>query len=159
MLRFHGSRDKVEFELVGYNSRLDEVQAAMLRVLLKELPRFNDERRAGAQLYRDLGLGDLVSTPDDAAGHVYHLFVCRSPERDSICAALGEQGIATAVYYTTPLHLQPAMRQFGYEPGSLPVTEQVARDNFSLPLWAGIDASTQERVVDAVHQAVRQPVA
>lgn len=158
MLRFHGSRDKVEFELVGYNSRLDEVQAAMLRVLLKELPRFNDERRSGAQLYRDLGLGDLVATPGDAAGHVYHLFVCRSPERDGIRAALGEQGIATAVYYTTPLHLQPAMRQFGYVPGSLPVTEQVARDNFSLPLWAGIDASTQERVVDAVRQATRQPV-
>ncbi len=158
MLRFHGSRDKVEFELVGYNSRLDEVQAAMLRVLLKELPRFNDERRAGAQLYRDLGLGDLVATPGDAAGHVYHLFVCRSPERDGIRAALGEQGIATAVYYTTPLHLQPAMRQFGYVPGSLPVTEQVARDNFSLPLWAGIDAPTQERVVDAVRQATRQPV-
>ncbi len=158
MLRFHGSRDKVEFELVGYNSRLDEVQAAMLRVLLKELPRFNDERCAGAQVYRDLGLGDLVTTPGAAVGHVYHLFVCRSPERDNIRAALGEQGIATAVYYTTPLHLQPAMRQFGYEPGSLPVTEQVARDNFSLPLWAGIDGPTQERVVDAVRQAARQPV-
>ena len=158
MLRFHGSRDKVDFELVGYNSRLDEVQAAMLRVLLKELPRFNDERRAAAQVYRDLGLGDSVWTPADEHGHVYHLFVCRSPERQAIRAALTEQGIATAVYYTTPLHLQPAMRQFGYKAGDLPVTEAVAADNFSVPLWAGIDRATQERVVDAVRQAARQPV-
>jgi len=158
MLRFHGSRDKVEFELVGYNSRLDELQAAMLRVLLPELPRFNEERRAGAQLYRDLGLGAAVTMPDDEVGHVYHLFVCRSPERDRIRAALAAQGISTAVYYTTPLHLQPALRQFGYAAGSLPVTEQVAGDNFSLPLWAGISPATQERVVDAVRQATRQPV-
>lgn len=158
MLRFHGSRDKVDFELVGYNSRLDEVQAAMLRILLKELPGFNDARRAAAQVYRDLGLGSTVTTPDDQHGHVYHLFVCRSAERERIRAALGEQGIATAVYYTTPLHLQPAMRQFGYTAGSLPVTEAVAADNFSLPLWAGIDVPTQERVVAAVREAVRQPV-
>ena len=158
MLRFHGSRDKVDFELVGYNSRLDEVQAAMLRVLLKELPGFNAARRAGAQVYRDLGLADVLTVPEDEPGHVYHLFVCRSPERGAIRASLAEQGIATASYYTTPLHLQPAMRQFGYRPGSLPVTEQVAADNFSLPLWAGIDTPTQERVVAAVRQAARQPV-
>ena len=158
MLRFHGSRDKVDFELVGYNSRLDEVQAAMLRVLLKELPGFNGARRAGAETDRVLGLGETVTVPSDEPGHVYHLFVCRSPERDRIRAALGEQGISTAVYYTTPLHLQPAMRQFGYRPGSLPVTETVAADNFSLPLWAGIDRATQQRVVDAVAAAVGQPV-
>ena len=158
MLRFHGSKDKVDFELVGYNSRLDEVQAAMLRVLLKELPGFNDARRAGAEVYRSLGLGSTLTVPADEPGHVYHLFVCRSPERDAIRAALGEQGISTATYYTTPLHLQPAMRQFGGKPGDLPVTEAVAADNFSLPLWAGIDEATQQRVVDAVTAAARQPV-
>lgn len=155
MLRFHGSRDKVDFELVGYNSRLDEVQAAMLRVLLKELPGYNTARRAGAEVYRELGLGDVLTVPEDEPGHVYHLFVCRSPQRDAIRAALGEQGIATATYYTTPLHLQPAMRQFGYKAGDLPVTEAIAADNFSLPLWAGIDRATQQRVADAVLQAAR----
>lgn len=158
MLRFHGSKDKVDFELVGYNSRLDEVQAAMLRVLLKQLPGFNDARRTGAEVYRSLGLGSTLTVPADEPGHVYHLFVCRSPERDAIRAALGEQGIATATYYTTPLHLQRAMRQFGGKPGDLPVTEAVAADNFSLPLWAGIDEATQQRVVDAVAAAARQPV-
>ena len=109
-------------------------------------------------MYRDLGLADVLTVPEDEPGHVYHLFVCRSPERGALRASLAEQGIATASYYTTPLHLQPAMRQFGYRPGSLPVTEQVAADNFSLPLWAGIDTPTQERVVAAVRQAARQPV-
>jgi dTDP-4-amino-4,6-dideoxygalactose transaminase len=85
---------------------------------------------------------------------VYHLFVCRSPERDAIRAALDEAGIASATYYTTPLHLQPSLRFLGYEPGSLPATEQAGTDNFSLPLWPGIPAETQERVVDVVRSAV-----
>ena len=82
---------------------------------------------------------------------------CRSPERDRIRAALKDADIASAVYYTTPLHLQPALDYLGYRPGSLPVTETVARDNFSLPLWAGIDAEAQERVVSTVQAAA--PVA
>ena len=94
---------------------------------------------------------------DDEPGHAYHLFVCRSPERDRIRAALKEASIGSAVYYATPLHLQPALAYLGYERGSLPVTEQVARENFSVPLWAGIDGDAQERVVSAV-QAVA-PVA
>jgi dTDP-4-amino-4,6-dideoxygalactose transaminase len=84
---------------------------------------------------------------------VYHLFVCRSPERDRIRTALQEAEIGTAVYYATPSHLQPALRHLGYEPGSLPETERVARENFSVPLWAGIDAATQERVVEVVRSA------
>ena len=153
-LRFHGSKDKVDFELVGYNSRLDEVQAALLRVLLKELPGFNDARRAGAEVYRSLGLGSTLTVPADEPGHVYHLFVCRSPERDRIRAALSEQGIGNAQYYPPPLHLQPALAHLGHKAGDLPETEQVAADNFSVPLWAGIDLATQERVVDAVRAAV-----
>ena len=85
---------------------------------------------------------------------MYHLFVCRSPQRDAIQAALAEQEIATAHYYLPPLHLQPALAYLGYREGSLPVTEQLARDNFSIPLWAGIDADTQERVAEAVRAAV-----
>src|SRR3954454_360615 len=157
MLAFHGSRDKETFDYVGYNSRLDELQAAFLRLFLEHIEEWNRMRREGAARYVELGIGELCDPPEDEPGHVYHLFVSRSPERDRIGAALQEAGIGTATYYTTPLHLQPAMRQFGYESGSLPETERAAQENFSIPLWAGIDAATQERVVDVVRSAV--PVA
>ena len=145
MLRFHGSRDKVDFELLGYNSRLDELDGWIAL------------RREAAARYTELGLGAACELPEDEPGHAYHLFVCKSPERDRIRAALKESEIASAVYYTTPLHLQPAFASLGYAPGSLPVTEQLGRENFSVPLWAGIDAASQERVVSVVQAAA--PVA
>src|SRR5579872_937117 len=148
MLAFHGSRDKTDFAYVGYNSRLDELQAAMLRVFLEQLDGWNRARREAAARYAELGLGELVELPQDEPGHIYHLFVCRSPERDRIRAALTDAGIGSAVYYTTPLHLQPALRFLGYEPGSLPETEAVAEVNFSVPLWPGISVEQQERIVD-----------
>jgi dTDP-4-amino-4,6-dideoxygalactose transaminase len=150
MLRFHGSRDKEDFELIGYNSRLDEIQAAVLRIFLGELDRWVALRRESALRYAELGLGDACDLPEDEAGHVYHLFVCRSPERDRIRAALQQAGIGSAVYYATPLHLQRSLAYLGYARGSLPVTEQLAGENFSLPLWAGITPETQERVVSVV---------
>jgi dTDP-4-amino-4,6-dideoxygalactose transaminase len=153
LLRFHGSRDKVDFELVGYNSRLDELQAAALRVFLRRLDAWTALRREAAARYAELGLGELCEIPPDEPGHVYHLFVCRSPERDRIRAVLRQAEIGTATYYVTPLHLQPALRFLGYGPGSLPETERLARENFSVPVWAGIDAKTQERVVDVVRDA------
>jgi dTDP-4-amino-4,6-dideoxygalactose transaminase len=157
MLRFHGSRDKVDFQLLGYNSRLDELQAAVLRIFLSELDAWIGARRDAALRYAELALGAACELPEDEPGHAYHLFVCRSPERDRIRAALTGARIGSAVYYTTPLHLQPALSYLGYSAGSLPVTEQLARDNFSVPLWAGIDAETQERVVAVVQAAA--PVA
>jgi dTDP-4-amino-4,6-dideoxygalactose transaminase len=153
MLRFHGSRDKVDFQLVGYNSRLDELQAAALRIFLRRLDEWTRLRREAAARYEELGLGELCELPPDEPGHVYHLFVCRSAERDRIRAALQAADVGTGVYYTTPLHLQPALRFLGWEPGSLPNTEQLARENFSVPLWAGIDRETQERVVEVVRAA------
>jgi len=150
MLRFHGSRDKVDFELIGYNSRLDEIQAAVLRIFLAELDNWVASRRQAAARYSDLGLGAVCELPEDEPGHVYHLFVCRSPERDVIRAALKEARIGSAVYYTTPLHLQPAFAALGYGRGALPVTELLAQENFSVPIWAGLDATTQERVVSVV---------
>jgi dTDP-4-amino-4,6-dideoxygalactose transaminase len=153
MLAFHGSRDKQEFDFVGYNSRLDELQAAFLRVFLTQLDTWNRGRREAAARYVELGLGELVDLPQDEPGHIYHLFVCRSPERDGVLAALREAGIGTATYYTTPLHLQPALTFLGYEPGSLPETERAAHENFSVPLWPGIPRETQERVVDVVRSA------
>jgi dTDP-4-amino-4,6-dideoxygalactose transaminase len=157
MLRFHGSRDKADFELIGYNSRLDEIQAAVLRIFLAELDGWVVSRREAAARYAELGLGAACELPEDEPGHVYHLFVCRSLERDRIRAGLTEAGIGSAVYYTTPLHLQPALTYLGYSRGALPVTEQLARDNFSVPIWAGIDAMTQEQVVSVVQASA--PVA
>jgi dTDP-4-amino-4,6-dideoxygalactose transaminase len=157
MLRFHGSRDKTTFELVGTNSRLDAVQAALLRVFLPRLSGWNRARREAAARYAELGLGELVELPVDGPGHVYHLYVVRSSERDRLAEALRGAEIASAAYYTTPLHLQPAMRSLGYEPGSLPETERAAAENLALPMWGGIDALTQERVVEAVRAALGVP--
>jgi dTDP-4-amino-4,6-dideoxygalactose transaminase len=154
MLRFHGSKAKKTFEYIGYNSRLDEVQAAALRIFLRELDGWTSARREAAARYAELGLGDLCEIPVDEPGHVYHLFVCRSPERDRIRAALTEAEIGNAQYYLPPLHLQPALRYLGYEAGALPETERAAQENFSVPLWAGITAEQQERVVDVVRSAV-----
>jgi dTDP-4-amino-4,6-dideoxygalactose transaminase len=154
MLSFHGSRDKVDFDYVGYNSRLDELQAGFLRIFLRHVDEWNAGRREAAARYAELGLGDLVELPQDEPGHIYHLFVCRSPERDRIVAALKEAGIGTATYYVTPAHLQPALRGLAYEAGSLPETERAAQENFSVPLWPTIPVEAQERVVEVVRSAV-----
>jgi dTDP-4-amino-4,6-dideoxygalactose transaminase len=159
MLRFHGSRDKRDFQFVGYNSRLDELQAAALRVFLPHVAEWNRLRREAALRYAELGLGELVELPPDDGRHVYHLFVVRTPERDRVRAALEEAGIGCASYYVTPLHLQPALAYLGYEPGSLPATEQASRENLALPLWPGIEPAAQERVVEVVRSAVRERVA
>jgi dTDP-4-amino-4,6-dideoxygalactose transaminase len=159
LLRFHGSRDKRHFELVGYNSRLDELQAAGLRVFLPHVAEWNRLRREAAARYSELGLGELVELPLDDGRHVYHLYVVRTPDRDQICAALDEAGIGSGPYYVTPLHLQPALAYLGHRKGSLPETERASRENLALPLWPGIEASAQERVVDVVRSAVRERVA
>jgi dTDP-4-amino-4,6-dideoxygalactose transaminase len=157
MLRFHGSRDKKTFELVGTNSRLDAVQAAMLRVFLPHLTGWNRSRREATARYAELGLGEVVELPLDEPGHVYHVYAVRTPRRTEIAAALAEAGIASASYYTTPLHLQPALRYLGVPEGSLPETERVAAENLALPMWAGIAPEQQERVVEAVRAAVGVP--
>ena len=157
MLRFHGSRDKVTFELVGTNSRLDAIQAAALRVFLPHLTGWNAARREAASVYSDLGLGEAVELPLDEPGHVYHMYVVRSSRREEIAAALAEAGIASASYYATPLHLQPALAFLGYERGALPETERAAAENLALPMWGGIGAEAQERIVDTVRAALGVP--
>ncbi|MGZ4482362.1 MAG: DegT/DnrJ/EryC1/StrS family aminotransferase, partial [Gaiellales bacterium] len=111
MLRFHGSRDKRVFEYVGVNSRLDEMQAAILRRFLREVDGWNDRRRAAAERYRELGLGESVKLPVEAprTRHVYHLYTVRSLARESLARRLREARIGTAVYYDPPLHLQPVL--------------------------------------------------
>ena len=157
MQRFHGSKEKKIFEYIGTNSRLDEIQAAALRIFLRHLDSWTAQRREAADRYRELGLGETCDVPADEPGHVYHLFVSRSPQRDEIRAALSAAKIGNAEYYLPPLHLQPAMRFLGYSEGDLPETERAASDNFSVPLWAGITAEQQERVVETVRAALRVP--
>ena len=154
LLRFHGSKEKKSFEAVGYNSRLDELQAAVLRLFLGEISGWNRARREAAARYEELGLGELCELPADEPGHVYHMYVVRTPERDRIREALSAAGIGNASYYVVPLHLQPALRYLGWNEGSLPETEKAAADNLALPMWAGIPAETQERVVGVVREAV-----
>ncbi len=153
LLRFHGSREKKNFEAVGYNSRLDELQAAVLRLFLGELDGWNGARREAAARYEELGLGELCELPGDEPGHVYHMYVVRSTERDRLRDALAAAEIGHASYYVTPLHLQPAMRYLGWKEGSLPETERAARENLALPMWAGIPAEVQERVVSVIREA------
>jgi dTDP-4-amino-4,6-dideoxygalactose transaminase len=153
LLRFHGSLAKKNFEAVGYNSRLDELQAAVLRLFLPEVAGWNRQRREAASRYDELGLGELCELPADEPGHIYHVYVVRSPERDRLAEALSAAGIGNHSYYVTPLHLQPALRYLGYSEGSLPETERASRENLVLPLWAGIPAEFQERVVAVIREA------
>ncbi|HZT90974.1 MAG TPA: DegT/DnrJ/EryC1/StrS family aminotransferase [Gaiellaceae bacterium] len=153
MLRFHGSESKKEFVYVGYNSRLDALQASFLRIFLRHIGSWNEQRREAAARYAEL-LGGVVEVPADEPGHIYHQFCIRSPERDALARALRESEIACAVYYDPPLHLQPALRYLGHAEGDLPETERAARENLCLPLWAGISAEQQEEVVAVLKRAL-----
>jgi dTDP-4-amino-4,6-dideoxygalactose transaminase len=153
MLRFHGSKAKKDFEMIGYNSRLDAVQAAMLRIFLPHLAGWNAARREAAARYAELGLGEIVELPPDEPGHVYHMYCVRSTERDRLAAALAEAQIGHASYYEPPLHLQPALRYLGYSDGDFPETERAARENLCLPMWGGISERQQAEVVDVLRRA------
>src|SRR5829696_2409385 len=127
MLRFHGSWDKVTYEHVGYNSRLDELQAAILRVQLPHLDGWADGRRAAARRYEAAGLAELVHlpAPTPGAAPAWHLYVIRSERADELAAALKEACHGQKAYYRTPVHLQPAMREYG-DGVDLPATAEVA---------------------------------
>jgi dTDP-4-amino-4,6-dideoxygalactose transaminase len=152
MLRFHGSESKKEFVYVGYNSRLDAMQASFLRIFLKHLDDWNRQRREAAARYTEL-LAGFVETPLDEPGHVYHMYCVRSPERDRLAAALKDADIGFAVYYQPPLHLQPALRYLGHSEGDFPETEKASRENLCLPLWAGITEEQQDEVVSVLKRA------
>ncbi len=149
-LRFHGSRDKVTFEEVGYNSRLDELQAAALRVLLPELDGWTRARQAAAAEYERRGLGEHLTLPrpTEGAGHAYHLYAARHPQADELAAALGERGVSARGYYRVPVHRQPAMERFGAG-ADLPATEELAATNLALPMGTGLDPEAVGEVVEA----------
>ncbi|MEJ2438283.1 MAG: DegT/DnrJ/EryC1/StrS family aminotransferase [Gammaproteobacteria bacterium] len=135
MLRNHGSRERYHHDIIGYNSRLDEIQAAILRVKLRYIEQYNQNRYRAAQQYSEQ-LKDVVRTPheDKIGNHVYHQYTILSPQRDKIMKALSEKQIASAIYYPIPLHRQRAFAH-EYADISLPVSEQVARECLSLPIF------------------------
>jgi dTDP-4-amino-4,6-dideoxygalactose transaminase len=144
LLRFHGSKDKKVFEHVGFNSRLDEVQAALLRVQLTAVDEWNTRRQQVAAWY-DHYLPAEVQRPavPEGSTHVYHLYVIRHPRRDAVAAALKERHIDCAVYYSTPLQLQPVFAAMGHKAGDFPATDAAAAQNLALPMHPNL---TEEQV-------------
>jgi dTDP-4-amino-4,6-dideoxygalactose transaminase len=153
-LRNGGQSDRYRHDEPGINSRLDELQAAILRVGLKHLPRRTQRRRELAGFYRrelaEAGVGLLGEL--DKARPVHHLFVVRHPRREAFMAALHERGIGTLIHYPIPLHLQPAFASLGGQPGELPVVEKAAGEILSLPLYPELTDDQAEAVVSAVRE-------
>ena len=156
-IRNHGGTAKYEHRVFGVNSRLDGLQAVVLSVKLARLNAWNAERREAAHRYDDL-LADLpqVTLPRTAPGneHVWHLYVVRVPRRDDVLAALNAAGIGAAIHYPAPVHQLGAFRDLGRGPGSFPLAEQYAGGILSLPIYPGVTAAQQERVVDVLRSAM-----
>jgi dTDP-4-amino-4,6-dideoxygalactose transaminase len=153
MLRFHGSRAKETFELVGYNSRLDEMQAALLRVTLPHLDGWCEGRRAAAAAYEASGLAEVCELPRPADGctPAWHLYVVRHPQADDLAAALGAAEIGHKAYYRVPTHRQPAMLEYAAGGLDLPVTDELARTHLAIPMSAVLTPEQVAEVAEAAH--------
>lgn len=163
MIRDHGQAKKYYHELVGYNGRLDAIQAGLLHVKLGRLEYWNEQRRANAKLYSELIAAtnaDIV-LPFEAAYSkgTYHLYVVRVPNREQFQAQMAAAKIGTAIHYPLPLHLQEAYAQLGYRTGDLPNTEKLAREIVSLPMFPHITKEQIELVVNAAADAVSPTLA
>ena len=156
LLRAHGSRSKYEYELLGTNSRLDALQAAILRVKLQYLDEWTEGRRSNAARYRDLihhaGLSSRVGVPCEPpdSRHVYNQFTIRVDQRDTLREFLQSEGIHTEIYYPFPLHLQPAFAELGYKAGSIPQAERASREVLSIPVFPELSVDQQELVVGRI---------
>jgi dTDP-4-amino-4,6-dideoxygalactose transaminase len=150
MIRDHGSETRYHHEMLGWNGRLDELQAAVLRVKLPHLDAWNEQRRQIAAFYNERLAGTNLVTPEEASGnrHVYHLYVVRTPEREALRNELNAEGIGTGIHYPIPVHLQPAFNGFNYPPGSLPITERVVSEILSLPIYPELTLEQAGQVVD-----------
>jgi dTDP-4-amino-4,6-dideoxygalactose transaminase len=154
VLRRHGGRVKYYHERLGYNSRLDELQAAILRVKLRHLEAWTEGRRGVAARYDEL-LADLpIITPYQAPGvrHVYHQYTIRAPRRDQLQSFLKEQGIGTMIYYPLPLHLQEMYADLGLVAGSFPEAERAAREVLALPIYPELTEDQIEQVTKAIRR-------
>ncbi len=151
-LRDHGRTTKYEHDEIGFGERLDALQAAILRVKLRHLERWTEQRRDHAGRYRELLSGTSITTPVEADGrrHVYHLYVIRSGARDPLLAGLRDSGIGVGVHYPIPLHRQPAYAAIGYANVSLPETERAAAEVLSLPMYPELTDGQLQAVAHAV---------
>jgi len=161
LLRVHGSRAKYHYELLGTNSRLDTLQAAILRVKLRYLDHWTKARQERAAIYRQLfedkSLSDVITLPNAPphSAHVFNQFVIRCPWRDSLRHFLREQEVPTAIYYPEPLHVQPAFSYLGYRPGSMPEAEAACEETLALPIYPELPVEAQERVVEEIAEFCR----
>jgi dTDP-4-amino-4,6-dideoxygalactose transaminase len=157
MLREHGQVRKYYHSLEGYNGRLDAIQAAFLRIKLRHLNQWNTQRRSAAETYRGLLArvpGVVLPFESDTCRSNYHLYVIRVAGRDELAERLKRDGIHTGLHYPLPAHLQECYAGWGYRIGSLPVTEQVASEVLSLPMFPGLSGDQQRRVVAGIEAFV-----
>lgn len=155
VIRVHGSKPKYYHHVLGYNSRLDELQAAILNVKFPRLDKFSDARRERAAYYTEKlneKLSDVIQTPVEKEGnhHVFHQYTLRVPNRDELQNFLKEQGVATMIYYPMPLHIQPVFEELGYRSGDLPETEKAAKEAISLPMYPELKREDQDYVVEKI---------
>jgi dTDP-4-amino-4,6-dideoxygalactose transaminase len=163
MLRVHGEEQKYHHKLVGINSRLDALQAAVLRVKLPHLDDWSARRQRKAQQYElmftDAGLSEKIELPFVRSGarHIFHQFVVRVRDgnRDALRAHLREGGVGTDVYYPVPLHLQECFAYLGYKEGDFPVAEQAAKETLALPVYPELTDEQQEYVVTSIGEFFR----
>lgn len=156
--RNYGLKEKNIALYLGMNSRLDEIQAAILRIKLKYLETWNEQRRELASLYLEQlkDVGDIVlPLSDKEAHHVYHLFVIRTKQRDKLSAHLTERGVGTMIHYPVPPHLQKPYESMNFRKGDFPITEKIAETCLSLPLWPGMTTQQVERISEAVRAFFR----
>jgi dTDP-4-amino-4,6-dideoxygalactose transaminase len=154
-LRNYGSQQKYYNEVIGYNSRLDELQAAVLVTKLAYLPEWTRQRQQIAAWYDTAlaGIGDLrLPVVAEGSTHVYHLYVVRTASRDALQKSLSEAGIGTLIHYPVPPHLQAAYASLGYQPGAFPLAEELANTCLSLPMWPGMTHDQVEAVAAALRK-------
>ncbi len=155
VIRVHGSKPKYYHHVLGYNSRLDELQAAILNVKFKRLPEFSEQRREKAHYYSKK-LNELldgeVTTPYEKDGnyHVYHQYTLRVQKRDELKNFLKENGIDSMIYYPMPLHLQPVFKELGYTEGDFPITEKATEEALSLPMYPELKHEDQDYVIKKI---------
>lgn len=157
VIRVHGSKPKYYHHVLGYNSRLDELQAAVLNVKFPHLNKWSELRREKAAVYTQLlneSLGELVKTPVEKEGnyHVFHQYTIRVEKRDELQTFLKEQGVQTMIYYPLPLHVQPVFKDLGYKEGDLPESEKAAKEALSLPMFPELKQEQQEYVVAKIKE-------
>ena len=155
-MRVHGSASSYLHEEIGINSRLDAMQAAILRVRLRHIETWTEERREAARryglLFAERGLEGRVTLPavTDGNRHTYHQYVIRASRRDELQKFLADKGVTTRVYYPLSLHMQPCFAYLGYKKGDFPVSERLTEEVLALPMFPELTMDEQERTVDAI---------